>query len=235
MLAARRRFLDRGHYAPIADTVRGFIVEHLNRSRPTRIASPVILDVGCGEGYYLAYLAAGFSAGELVTCRYAGLDSSKEAIRMAVRRLPELCGVVADVWQAIPVRTAACHVLLNIFAPRNVDEFARVLQPGGLLLVVIPAPEYLESLRTLVPLIGVEEQKASHLLTDLARHAFRHTATHPLTFTIHLNGDEAADLVAMSPSFRHLEPTDLDRVRAAGSVLTEARVLILAFQRMGTG
>ncbi len=49
-VAARKRFLDAGFYAPIRDTALALLQPHL----PPR---PSLLDAGCGEGYYSAALA----------------------------------------------------------------------------------------------------------------------------------------------------------------------------------
>jgi 23S rRNA (guanine745-N1)-methyltransferase len=48
MLSARRRFLDRGHLRPLADTIGGLAQAHLRvgNRQPT-----AILDAGCGEGH----------------------------------------------------------------------------------------------------------------------------------------------------------------------------------------
>ncbi len=50
MVAARRRFLEAGHYQSIADAV--------SRAVLAEAPPPILLrcfDVGCGEGYYLSW------------------------------------------------------------------------------------------------------------------------------------------------------------------------------------
>ncbi len=58
MLEARRRFLSRDFYRPLSDAINEQIDHYLARtSKPEEKPSPVcILEVGCGEGYYLARL-----------------------------------------------------------------------------------------------------------------------------------------------------------------------------------
>ena len=53
MVAARRRFLNAGHYAPIAAAVGRAVLAGRPGDAPT-----ACLDAGCGEGYYLRQLAA---------------------------------------------------------------------------------------------------------------------------------------------------------------------------------
>ena len=78
-LAARRRFLGAGHYAPIAAAVAAVV------GTP---AGPV-LDVGCGEGYYLSQLP--------LPDRF-GLDVAKSAVQMAARLLPDSQFVVGSAY-----------------------------------------------------------------------------------------------------------------------------------------
>ena len=58
MLEARRRFLSRDFYRPLSDALNERIDHYLTRtSKPEEKFSPVcILEVGCGEGYYLGRL-----------------------------------------------------------------------------------------------------------------------------------------------------------------------------------
>ena len=69
---SRRAFLEAGFYQPIANA--------LMQAAADFSASGPILDVGCGEGWYSAQLAASMDA-ELV-----GFDISKEAVRCAAAK-----------------------------------------------------------------------------------------------------------------------------------------------------
>jgi 23S rRNA (guanine745-N1)-methyltransferase len=124
--------------------------------------------VGCGEGYYLAQLALHLTgAPHAGSYAYLGIDSAKHAVQLAGRRCPGTLFVVADVQEGLPVAGSKMHVLLNIFAPRNIPEFARVLTPGGLLLTVIPSPKHLLELRTALNMLEIEEHKLERLVERL--------------------------------------------------------------------
>ena len=129
MVAARFAFLESGHYRPLSDAVAAAVTPMLSGGART------ILDSGTGTGHYLRALlddvaptTSGLTA--------VGLDISKFALRRAARLNPEAINLVCDVWQPLPVADAAVDVITVIFAPRNVAEFARVLRPGGQLVVV---------------------------------------------------------------------------------------------------
>lgn len=56
MLAARRRFLGRGHYEPLSDTINRLVAQGGILADSTSDLPPTVLDAGCGEGYYLGAL-----------------------------------------------------------------------------------------------------------------------------------------------------------------------------------
>ncbi|MEG2204527.1 MAG: 50S rRNA methyltransferase, partial [Oscillospiraceae bacterium] len=51
MVDARRRFLDAGYYQPFSDAICRILTRELAPS-----PAPVLLDAGCGEGFYTAAL-----------------------------------------------------------------------------------------------------------------------------------------------------------------------------------
>ncbi len=126
-LAARRRFLLRGGYAPIAAALTE-AVGHVDAA---------VLDVGCGEGYYTSHLPA--------TGRY-GLDVSKRAVQMAARLLPDAMFVVGSAYR-LPVQDHSLSAVTSVFAPHPLEEFVRVLRPGGRWVTVTPGPMHLVELR----------------------------------------------------------------------------------------
>ena len=76
----RAGFLDGGHYAPLAG-----LAELAAERAPQRW-----LDIGCGEGYYTAHGAA------LPDAEGYALDISREAIKRACKRAPQLEWLVAS-------------------------------------------------------------------------------------------------------------------------------------------
>ena len=148
MVAARFDFLSAGHYQPLADAVaelaapallstpgkrpRGTGRRNRDRPLPQGRAGP-----GCRAG------------GRRASRRFRqaiGLDISKFALRRAARMNPDALNVVGDVWQPLPVADDAVDVVTVVFAPRNAAEFARVLRPGGRLVVVTPRPGHLDEM-----------------------------------------------------------------------------------------
>lgn len=108
MAAARNRFLSGDHYAPLRETLAQLALAHT----PDR---PVLLDAGCGEGYYSAGLFQTLAqAGK--SPRLAGVDLSKHALRRAAKRVPDGEFAVASVYH-LPVADGVADLLVDCFSP----------------------------------------------------------------------------------------------------------------------
>jgi SAM-dependent methyltransferase len=232
MLQARRAFLAAGHYRPLADALAGLAFAHLtshDAMRPADASPPAILDAGCGEGYYIGRLCRALAdAG--IAARCFGLDVAKEAVRMAAAREPDVQFLVADIKGRLPFADASLTLLLNVFAPRNPAEFARVLAPGRLLLVAIPTPAHLAELRAMLPLLAIEDQKREHVLAQCAG-SFALAASREVAYELALAPAEARLLITMTPSHRHLAEEELDRALPEAPVRVTAAFSILALVR----
>src|SRR5436190_5946211 len=124
-VAARRRFLGRGHAEPLLAAIRALIPD-----------SRDLLDAGCGEGYYLGSLGRG-----------SGIDISTAAIDLAARRYPQCEWIVANADRFIPYADASFDLVISITGRMNAGEFRRVLRDDGRLLVAVSAPDDLIELR----------------------------------------------------------------------------------------
>ncbi len=232
MVRARRAFLERGHYAALAAAINRIVADYLSSLTPgaRRSWTMNVLDAGCGEGYYLSHLRSYLAEVLGSPMSYHGMDLSKDAARQAAKRGPGLHVAVADVNGRLPYVDACFQVLLDIFAPRNPPEFARVLVPGGLLLVVIPTPGHLRELRSALPLLNIEEDKRQKVIERLHGHFDLARAT-SLAYEIELEAQALGELIQMSPSARHLSPVALDQTRTWGSFRTHVGFELLGFRR----
>lgn len=206
MVAARLEFLDAGHFEPLTAAVAA-----------AAGAGPV-LDLGAGTGHHLRAV--------IERCGGPGLavDTSKLAARRAARVHPRVGSVVADAWSRLPVRDGVIGTVLNVFAPRDRDELARVLRPGGRVVIVTPTPEHQQELRARIGLLEVDAGKADRLaqalgpaLTPVDRRSVRHV--------MRLSRVDVDRLVRMGPSAYHLP---VDRRAAAVRSLDERTEVTLA-------
>jgi 23S rRNA (guanine745-N1)-methyltransferase len=197
MVRARADFLAGGHY-------RGLAADLAAAARGALAGAPgCVLDIGAGTGYYLAaVLEAGPGRAGLA------LDASKPALRRAARAHPRIGAVAADAWRRLPVADAAAAVVLDVFAPRNGAELARVLHPAGQLLVVTPNPGHLAELAGPLGLLSVDPRKEERLAATLGP-AFTLLRQHRRDTTLRLSRPDVAGVVGMGPSARHADPAVL--------------------------
>lgn len=136
MVAARAAFLEKGYYQPLRDSLCKVVLHHIDG-----MPAPVILDSGCGEGWYTAGLFQALSQAGY-TPQIAGVDLSRAALRRAAKRVPEAEFAAASVYH-LPIQDRSVDVLVNIFSPLAAEEFARVLRPGGLFCYAVPSARHL--------------------------------------------------------------------------------------------
>jgi 23S rRNA (guanine745-N1)-methyltransferase len=149
---------------------------------------PVVVELGCGSGEMLASLARSRRLAGI------GIDISTAAIDVAARACPELTWIVANADRRLPVLDAAADAVISIHARRNPGESARMLKPGGTLIVAIPAPDDLIELREQVMGARMERDRSALLLGE---HADRFSLTSRETVREHheLSADRLRDLL----------------------------------------
>ena len=213
MTQARERFLSTDTYAPIRKAVARLAAD----SAPEQAT---VVDVGCGTGYYLAGVLD-----QLPGARGLGLDTSVRALRSAARAHERAAALAWDVFRPLPLADGVAEVVLDVFAPRNPVEFHRVLRPTGRLIVVRPTRRHLAELRGRVSaMVTIDPAKEQRLHRALDPY-FEAAVTEQVEYTAPLTGQEALDLVGMTPSARHLSRADLS---SAGPLPDHVTVSVLA-------
>jgi len=230
MVDARVRFLGRGHYRPVERALAAVVAD--------ATAPGVVLDVGSGPGTYLAHVldavaddAAGrvdardpdgrrdpAPAGAVAARLGVALDLSAVAIRRAARVHARAGAVVGDVTERLPVVDDAAAVVLDVFAPRNQREYARVLHPAGVLAVVTPRPGHLAELAEATIAVDPEKERRLH---DSLTPSFALRSSDDLTWTMDLTAEAVHDVVHMGPSHHHVDP---DRAFAPTTVTAAVTV-----------
>ncbi len=153
MVAARRNFLQKGYYQAISDKLNAVIGEELNNKK-----APLLLDVGCGEGYYTSRLQESLNNDKATVC---GMDISKLAINAAAKSYKKVMWAVASSFD-LPVADESCDVLVSMFAPICMEEFHRVLKKGGILVFAVTSTMHLWELKEAIYDEPYENKKEDH-------------------------------------------------------------------------
>lgn len=141
MVASRRRFLEAGGYELFSRELNRLAAECLKEA-----PVPLLLDTGCGEGYYTGRMAGCFREKDLPV-KVIGYDISKFAVKAAAKRYRDLADFAVASSFAVPLRDNASGCTVNVFAPIVPEELRRVTAPGGFLLLAVPSPNHLFGLK----------------------------------------------------------------------------------------
>lgn len=221
MVAARRRFLEAGHYAPIAEAVARHVLGDAGAGRRL-----VCLDAGCGEGYYLRQLSR-YALTRGAAIQGLGLDISKWAVQAAAKQGRGMRWLVGSN-AALPLPQASLDRVLCLFGFPVFSEFARVLKPRGELLLVDAGAEHLRALREVIyPSLKVRKADSTAVPDD-----FELLDEALLRFDFQLQGAAAiADLLAMTPHLYRAPPEGRARAAALAELALGAEVKFKRLRR----
>lgn len=214
MTDARNRFLEGGHYAPLREQLCRIAVERKPRT---------LLDSGCGEGYYTARVYAALKqAGVNVEC--AGVDLSRSALKKAARRDKSVEFAVASVYH-LPVADCSADMLINCFSPLALEEFRRVLKPGGTYLYVVPGARHLWELKQVL-----YEKPYENAEEETPYEGFTYEAIIPVEFAMDLDAGALGDLFRMTPYYWKTPREGAERLAALEQLKVTASFRIHIFR-----
>ena len=146
----------------------------------------LVADVGCGNGAYLAELAA-----REVACRVIGMDLSPGMLAAAAARGAGACALVNADATALPLGsgsvdlTLAMHMLYHVPEPLDaVRELRRVTRVGGTVVVGLNGADHLEALRSALTAVGFSKPGERLRLDEgeaLVRGVFTSVTRHDFT------------------------------------------------------
>lgn len=135
MVRARTEFLNAGYYERLAEAVADALED---------CAGGLMVDAGCGEGYYTGYICGRYPDAEVI-----GLDISKDALNAAAKRCRGKEFAVSSTAE-MPLEDGCADAVINVFSPLFEKEFSRVLKSGGKLVRAVPLEKHLHELRALL-------------------------------------------------------------------------------------
>ncbi len=211
MVLARREFLEAGFYTPIVDTLKRMVTAHCPQAQD-------ILDVGCGEGYYLSHLRH--------IPNRIGIDISKEAVRCAAAKYKDSLWLTATA-SHLPFASNSFDCLLSMFALTMEEEYRRVLKPGGLFVQVLAGKDHLLALKNIIYPTLVEKEK--HLQPTLEGFTHIHSETLTFDFSVEEN-KQVRNLLSMTPHLWRISKEAAQALEQTERLQDRAEVIFNIYQ-----
>ena len=217
---ARSDFLNLDHYSPIKDKLCDTLTSLLDKD-----STPIVIDAGCGEGYYTNAIA---SKGFLV----AGFDLSKFATEAAAKRakreaLSNAFFGVASVFD-LPIQSESADAVINVFAPCVEEEYSRALKSGGFLIVVCAGPDHLVGLKSVIYNDIHKNEHRADMPKDM-----KLVGSERLKYDIRVDGSEnIKNLFAMTPYYWKTSQDDAKKLDRIESLNTEIDIIFEIYQKI---
>ncbi len=220
MVAARREFLSRGFYQPLAEKIAS-ICKGLAED------GMFLLDAGCGEGYYTEYVKSAFADKGVIDAAIAVFDISKDAVRAAAKRACADEYAVAGSYH-MPIADGSVDILLNTFSPQAPKETARVLRRGGYFVMAIPAEEHLFGLKA-----KIYDNPYKNKVEDTELEGFELISCDEVKYSLKLNtAEDIRSLFMMTPYAYRTSKEGRERVFSQKELKTDAHFLILTYKKI---
>lgn len=212
---ARSSFLRSGYYTPAAEAIAAL-------ARELTPENGLVLDAGCGEGYYSNRVAEeGFSVLGVDLSKFAVDTAAKSARRERMNRgqASSTLYAVGSVFE-LPVVDGSFDTVINIFAPCAPSESARVLKSGGHLIVAGAGERHLFGLKELI----YDDPYLNDPRRDLPAEGdgLRLLEVRNVTFTVTVEDpDHREALFSMTPYYWRTSREGHSRLAAAETLVTE--------------
>ncbi|MBR2930893.1 MAG: methyltransferase domain-containing protein [Clostridia bacterium] len=218
MVEARRDFLTRGHYLPLAEHISRLISIHL-------APEGSLIDLGAGEGYYTDLVERTVFDRD-GSSNVLALDISKDAIKHLAKRNQRISTAVASSYD-IPVADASVDLALLVFSPLALSEIRRILRPRAKFIMVFPDEMHLFGLKSAIYKTPYKNKPEP---TDIE--GFTLLTDDKLSYEITLRGrEEIESLFMMTPYAYRTSKEDKERLYSNDVITTEVAFRILVYQK----
>lgn len=213
MVRARTDFLDTGIYTPISDALNAMVA-----------ADGIILDIGCGEGYYTERLQTHAPQASVI-----GLDISREAIKGACRRSKDITWLVASGARP-PVSARSIDTIISLFTPLMPPGLNHALSDKGEIITVNTGPRHLMQLRELIyDDVRNEGFVPTVKMVDAGFECIEErVVTYPATVA---GGEPLLALFNMTPHRWKVKPERVEKLLSVDSLTLEIDVVLHRFRR----
>lgn len=218
MVKARHIFLSKDYYKPLRDKLQKEVSD-------TSVSGNILLDSGCGEGYYTSAFVEALS--EKNNCEIFGIDLSKEALKLAAKRCPAASFAAASAY-CLPFQDESFDILTSVFSPLALNEFQRVLKKDGIFITVIPLENHLFSLKKVIYDTPYKNRPESAKLDGFA---LVNSSEVKRTITL-TTQDDICNLFKMTPYYYKTSAKDQEKLNGIDKLDVETEFMILTYKKV---
>lgn len=212
MVDARQKFFMNDYYACLKHKLISIIKQHNIK---------VMVDAGCGEGYYTNAIS------DALNIKIYGFDMSKIALQKASRANKNVNYFVSSVFD-MPLFTQSSDLILSVFAPISYEENYRVLKDNGIFIKVSPNKKHLWGLKEVVYEVPYEND-----IKVENTPGFKLVERYEIDDVIEIDSSE--DIMAlfmMTPYYYHSPKVGVERLKSLSYLKTEIDFIIEVYQKI---
>ena len=211
MVDARADFLKKGYYAVFLEKLKALI----DRFQPS-----VLLDAGCGEGYYTDGVYQ-------EQRKIIGIDISKTALQKAAPKNKNITYIAASLFN-LPMMTESVDLLFSLFAPYAGEEFHRVLKKDGIMILGIPGANHLFELKEII-----YEHPYKNQVKDYPLENFQFIEAQKVETKIILNEQQdILNLFQMTPYYYRTRKEDIEKIQNLQSFEVTISFELLVYRKV---
>lgn len=213
MVKARNNFLINGYYKPLQEALLNEIMQ---------IKPSIIVDAGCGEGYYTNEIANIFPHAQIY-----GFDLSKYAVDEACKAKLAITYGVCSVFH-MPLSDTSTDVILSVFAPFDSNENLRILKEEGYFIRVAPGKQHLFEMKKILYQDVYENEELDR---EYAGFMLQHTKQLNYKIAIH-NQQDIWALFQMTPYYWKTAKEGSERLKDHSELHTTIAFEIQVFKKV---
>ena len=217
MIRSRQSFLNKGYYKVLCDA----IVQELS-SMPQKFEQN-ILDVGCGEGYYMQGIVEASTNNNLSLW---GIDIAKSAVKLAGKRKMNATLCVASAYD-LPFFDEHFSSIVSVFSPVLASEIERLLKSDGNIIMVGPAEEHLNGLTAHI-YDEVLPHKGNYSVIDESEN-FRLKKQVEIKEEIVVKQEDILDLLRMTPYYWQISVEKKEKILALSELKTTVHFYVRVY------
>ena len=209
----RQQILEAGFYQAILEAVSDLLA--------TNPSAKIVLDIGCGEGFYSRKLQESHSGKT-----FYAFDISKDSVQIAAKSEPNWAvnWFVGDLAR-LPIKDASMDILLDIFSPANYGEFRRVLSKDSILIKVIPTENHLKEIRQRIQDQLTNKDYSNQDIKNHFQEHFTILSSQTASLTKTITAEQLQALLSMTPLLFHIDQSKIDWSQLT-EITIEAEILV---------